>query len=58
VDQLEQHMAGKTWNRDRACALLDEIPDAYKDVESVMEDQCDLVETEHVLHQVLNYKGS
>ncbi len=58
VDQLEQHMAGKTWNRDRARALLDEIPDAYKDVESVMEDQCDLVKTEHVLHQVLNYKGS
>jgi tRNA-splicing ligase RtcB (3'-phosphate/5'-hydroxy nucleic acid ligase) len=58
VEQLQQHMAGKAWNRDRARALLDEIPDAYKDVESVMEDQRDLVEVEHVLHQVLNYKGS
>jgi tRNA-splicing ligase RtcB (3'-phosphate/5'-hydroxy nucleic acid ligase) len=58
VEQLEQHMTGKAWNRDRARALLDEIPDAYKDVESVMEDQRDLVEIEHVLHQVLNYKGS
>jgi tRNA-splicing ligase RtcB len=58
VDQLEQHMAGKAWNRDRARALLDEIPDAYKDVESVMEDQRDLVDVDHVLHQVLNYKGS
>jgi tRNA-splicing ligase RtcB len=58
VEQLEAQMAGKAWNRDRARALLDEIPDAYKDVESVMDDQRDLVETEHVLHQVLNYKGS
>jgi RNA-splicing ligase RtcB len=58
VEQLQQHMAGKAWNRDRARALLDEIPDAYKNVESVMYDQRDLVEVEHVLHQVLNYKGS
>jgi RNA-splicing ligase RtcB len=58
VEQLQQHMAGKAWNRDRARALLDEIPDAYKDVESVMEDQRDLVQVERVLHQVLNYKGS
>jgi tRNA-splicing ligase RtcB len=58
VEQLQKHMAGKAWNRDRARALLDEIPDAYKDVESVMDDQRDLVEVEHVLHQVLNYKGS
>jgi RNA-splicing ligase RtcB len=58
VEQLQHHMAGKAWNRDRASALLDEIPDAYKDVESVMNDQRDLVDVEHVLHQVLNYKGS
>ena len=58
VAQLEEHMAGKAWNRDRAQDLLDEIPDAYKDVESVMDDQRDLVEVEHVLRQVLNYKGS
>jgi RNA-splicing ligase RtcB len=58
VEQLESHMTGKAWNRDRAHALLDEIPDAYKDVESVMDDQRDLVDVEHVLHQVLNYKGS
>jgi len=58
VEQLEKHMTGKAWNRDRAGALLDEIPDAYKDVKSVMNDQRDLVEVEHVLHQILNYKGS
>jgi RNA-splicing ligase RtcB len=58
VEQLEKRMTGKAWNRDRARALIDEIPDAYKDVESVMDDQRDLVEVEHLLHQVLNYKGS
>jgi tRNA-splicing ligase RtcB len=58
VEQLEQHMAGRAWNRNRARALLDEIPDAYKDVESVMEAQRDLVTVEHILHQILNYKGS
>jgi RNA-splicing ligase RtcB len=58
VEQLEKRMTGKAWNRDRARALLDEIPDAYKDIESVMDDQRDLVEVDHVLHQILNYKGS
>lgn len=58
VEGLEKHMAGKAWNRDRARALLDEIPDAYKDVDSVMDAQRDLVEIEHALRQVLNYKGA
>ncbi|MGQ0804087.1 MAG: RtcB family protein [Actinomycetota bacterium] len=58
VDQLEAHMEGKAWNRDRARALLDEIPDAYKPVERVIEDQADLAEVVHTLTQVLNYKGS
>jgi hypothetical protein len=48
-------MQGKTWLSDRALALLDEIPSAYKDVEQVMEDQKDLVEVEHTLWQVSNY---
>ena len=38
-------------------ALLDEHPDAYKDIDQVMADQQDLVEVQHVLHQVFNYKG-
>src|SRR5262249_34492949 len=58
VEGLEKHMAGKAWNRDRARALLDEIPDAYKDVDSVMDAQRDLVEIEHALRQVLNYEGA
>jgi RNA-splicing ligase RtcB len=58
VAQLERLMEGKAWNRDRAGALLDEIPGAYKDLAQVMADQADLVEIEHSLREVLNYKGS
>ncbi|MGH9127340.1 MAG: RtcB family protein [Acidimicrobiales bacterium] len=55
---LETQMAGKVWLSDRAEALLDEIPSAYKDIDQVMADQADLVEVRHTLHQVLNYKGT
>lgn len=58
VEQLREQMEGKAWNRNRATALLDEIPGAYKDLAQVMADQTDLVETEHSLREVLNYKGS
>jgi tRNA-splicing ligase RtcB len=58
VHELRQQMAGTAWNRNRAGALLDEIPDAYKDLAQVMADQADLVEAEHTMREVLNYKGS
>lgn len=58
VESLTDHMIGKAWNKDAAEALLDEHPDAYKDIDTVMDDQRDLVEVEHELHQVLNYKGA
>jgi RNA-splicing ligase RtcB len=58
VDDLAEQMAGKTWQSDKARALLDEIPTAYKDIDQVMADQADLVEIRHTLHQVLNYKGT
>jgi len=58
VDELREQMQGKAWNRDRAGALLDEIPGAYKDLAQVMADQSDLVEAEHTMREVLNYKGS
>jgi RNA-splicing ligase RtcB len=58
VDELREQMEGKAWNRNRATALLDEIPGAYKELAQVMADQADLVETEHSLREVLNYKGS
>ncbi|MBW3546532.1 MAG: RtcB family protein [Actinobacteria bacterium] len=55
---LAQQMQGKVWLADRAGALVDEIPSAYKDIDQVMADQLDLVEVLHTLHQVLNYKGT
>ena len=55
---LAEQMAGKVWLAERADALVDEIPSAYKDIDQVMADQADLVEVLHTLHQVLNYKGT
>ena len=57
AEDLTAAMEGKTWLSGRAEALLDEIPASYKDIDVVMRDQEDLVEIEHTLHQVLNYKG-
>lgn len=64
VDSLVNAMKGKAWNggpgtrEGNAALLLDEHPDAYKDIDQVMADQSDLVTIEHTLHQVLNYKGA
>jgi tRNA-splicing ligase RtcB len=55
---LAEQMAGKVWLEQRARALVDEIPTAYKDIDQVMADQADLVEVQHTLGQVLNYKGT
>jgi RNA-splicing ligase RtcB len=55
---LAEQMKGKVWLSDRAGSLVDEIPSAYKDIDQVMADQADLVEVQHTLHQVLNYKGT
>jgi tRNA-splicing ligase RtcB len=38
-------------------ALLDEIPGAYKDIDQVMENAKELVETRFVLKQFINVKG-
>ena len=56
-EDLAARMEGRTWNADRAGALVDEIPDAYKDIDAVIEAQRDLVAIEHTLRQVFNYKG-
>lgn len=58
VESLELAMKGKTWNADHALALLDEHPASYKDIDQVMADQSDLVEVQHTLHQIFNYKGT
>jgi RNA-splicing ligase RtcB len=57
VETLNAAMAGKTWNDRDAASLIDEDPRAYKDIDTVMRDQADLVRVVHTLRQVLNYKG-
>jgi tRNA-splicing ligase RtcB len=37
--------------------VIDEIPSAYKDIDSVMSNQVDLVEVIHTLKQILCVKG-
>jgi tRNA-splicing ligase RtcB len=56
-ESLVARMHGKTWQARAARELVDEHPDAYKDLEAVMSDQADLVEPVHRLTAVLNYKG-
>jgi tRNA-splicing ligase RtcB len=55
---LARQMHGKVWLAQRAEALVDEIPAAYKDIDLVMADQADLVGVLHTLHQILNDKGT
>jgi tRNA-splicing ligase RtcB len=58
VESLTAAMGDRTWNADKARVLLDEHPQAYKDIDQVMADQADLVEIQHTLRQVFNYKGT
>lgn len=37
--------------------LIDEHPEAYKDIDTVAVNQADLVAIEHTLSQIFNYKG-
>lgn len=52
---LEQQTAGIECRKD--AGVIDEIPGAYKDIKTVMENQKDLVKIRHELHQVLCVKG-
>lgn len=54
-EQLVERMDGIEWSGSRA--FLDEIPDAYKDIDVVMNDAKDLVEVRHTLRQIVNVKG-
>jgi len=58
VDDLRETMGDRTWNDRQAESLLDEHPQAYKDIEEVMAAQADLVDVVHRLRQILNYKGT
>jgi tRNA-splicing ligase RtcB len=57
ADSLRSAMEGRSWNAADAERLVDEHPAAYKDIDQVMADQADLVEVQHTLRQVFNYKG-
>lgn len=52
---LEQAMVGIEFNHKDA--FIDEIPQAYKDIDEVMENSKELVEIKHTLRQIINVKG-
>ncbi|WP_344251792.1 RtcB family protein [Brevibacterium sanguinis] len=54
-DQLREAMVGIEY-RDTD-AFIDEIPQAYKPIDQVMDDAKDLVKIRHTFHQVINVKG-
>jgi tRNA-splicing ligase RtcB len=58
AQDLTAAMGNRTWQRKDSRKLVDEIPQAYKDIDRVMADQTDLVEIVHTLSQILNYKGT
>ena len=55
MDDLEKQTPGVEMQRRKA--IIDEIPEAYKDIDQVMKDQEDLVDVMHTLKQILNVKG-
>lgn len=52
---LAEQTKGVECRKDKG--VIDEIPSAYKDIDTVMENQSDLVEIVHTLKQVLCVKG-
>lgn len=54
-DDLVQQTKGVECRKDKH--VIDEIPAAYKDIDSVMENQNDLVDIVHTLRQVICIKG-
>ena len=56
ADDLAARMAGIEYRHGEQ--WVDEIPDAYKDIDQVMADAVDLVDIEHTLRQILNVKGT
>jgi tRNA-splicing ligase RtcB len=52
---LDERMTGIAWGN--SSAFLDEHPDAYKNIDVVMQDARDLVDIRHRLRQIVNVKG-
>jgi tRNA-splicing ligase RtcB len=57
-ESLAGAMGDRTWLAAKADKLVDEHPDAYKDIDHVMALQADLVQVRDRLRSVLNYKGA
>ena len=55
ADDLVRQTAGVECRKD--AGVVDEIPAAYKDIDTVMANQDDLVEVVHTLRQVVCVKG-
>lgn len=55
---LVEAMSGRTWQADKAQALIDEVPGAYKVIAAVMAQQDDLCEPIADLTALVNYKGT
>ncbi|WP_245905784.1 RtcB family protein [Mycolicibacterium palauense] len=56
AEDLAARMAGIEYRHGEA--WVDEIPDAYKDIDQVMADAAELVDIEYALRQILNVKGT
>jgi tRNA-splicing ligase RtcB len=57
VEELNVAMKDIEWRSKSGDTFLDEIPGAYKDIDTIMEDAKDLVSIDHTLKQILNVKG-
>jgi tRNA-splicing ligase RtcB len=55
-ESLDTAMKGIAWGR--SDAFLDEHPEAYKPIDTVMTDAADLVRVDHTLRQIVNVKGN
>ena len=55
LPRLDEQTRGVECRKDGG--VIDEIPGAYKDIDTVMENQRDLVEVVHTLKQVVCVKG-
>jgi tRNA-splicing ligase RtcB len=55
MEDLEEKMQGIEWSH--SSAFLDEHPEAYKPIDTVMEDAVSLVKIKHKLKQIINVKG-
>ena len=55
MDDYDEQMQGIEANR--SPGMLDELPTAYKNIDTVMEQSQDLVEVVHTFRQIVNIKG-